>query len=622
ISEIVFDTDDGKTASKLTFARGAKDLKIPTNEYIQVNRANAEVELLQTYNGKTSNYYGKTSVQTTGTLSSASGEGTTSTGFKKDLIAQSGSAGASAANVTYSYSSDKKIVFTARSATQYQYDTAGRLGDFYILVRIIDATDTTDNGLWYPVAVKVNSAAPTEPSTVANFSLGFDRFNANNETQEQENGIILTPISYTDEYGVLQGIGSRSLEFGLDASHTALPFVVDPDTFMYDSTNVNKKTHPLNDIVMLAGVNRSDPTDLSKVVELFDTSEFFTVELIDLYASRDVFSRLEISDNASLLSAWGVEAFSGTGEASGYKFKGLKIVPRRSTDDLYFQFNVNVKDSHEVTSKVRVCINVQNREVQLRKSPNGSSTFKINTMDGVGTYLNADNSGIGVAAVNYTIEIGDEIQITPYDFAYDYDVDPTNTKLNNPKNNTNPVDADFASAAGFILHPYEIPNTTSPTSPAALNGATPVKGQQLSFVNVDNFDASASQYASYISARGANTCVVGSGTDAREYDIPSIRIRGLSRTTSAVVMLRFTIGDGYSNKEVLITVTVKNSKPMLNTEENHPKTNPDDKRVDKFYNLSADPTSAINVREFDVKTVAYDKDNDTLTFKPSSVKVV
>ena len=626
ISQIVFDTDDAKTANKLTFARGANDLKIPTNEYIQVNRVNAAVPLLQTYNSKTSNYYGKTSVQTSGTLSSASGEGTTSTGFKKDLIAQAGSSGATYANVTYSYDGDKKITFTARSATQYQYDTAGRLGDFYILVRIIDATDTTDGGLWYPVAVKVNSAAPVEPSTVANFSLNFDRFKADSETQEKENGIILTPISYTDENGVLQGIGSLSTEYSLDESHTALPFVVDPDTFMYDGENVNKKTHALNDIIMLAGVNRNDSTDLSKVVELFGTSEFFTVELVDLYASKTVFSRLEMYDNDALLSAWGVEKFTGNGSENGFKFKGLKIVPRRSTDDTYLQFNVNVKDSHDQTSKVRVCINVRNREVQLRNSPNGSSMFKINTMAGYGTYLDADSSGIGVATVNYEIEIGDEIQITPYDFAYDYDVDPENVKLNNPVNNTNPVDAGFDAAAAFILASYNIPHTTSPTAPAGVNDATSFVGQQLRFVNIDNFNASASQYASYISARVADKTVVkppkNSGGQEREYAIPCIKIEGLSRTTSAVVMLRFTIGDGYSNQEVMITVTVKNSKPMLNTEENHPKTNPNDKRITMPYNLSADPANAVNIIDFDVKEAAYDKDGDTLTFKPNSVKVV
>ena len=626
ISSIVFDTDDGKTANKLTFARGATDLKIPTNEYIQVNRANAPIALLPTYGGKQSNYYNKTSVQTTGTLSSVSGEGTTSTGFKKDLIAQAGSSGVSAANVTYSYDGDKKIVFTARSATQYQYDTIGRTGDFYVLVRIIDATDTTDNGLWYPIAIKVNSAAPVEPTTVANFSLGFNRFNADHETQERENGIILTPISYVDGNGVLQGIGSPSTEFGLDASHTALPFVIDPDTFMWDNGTANKKTSPLNDMVMLAGVNNADPTDMSKVVELFDTSEFFTVELVDLYASRDVFSRLEISNDSALLSAFGVSTFTGTGSESGYKFKGIRIVPRRSTDDYYFQFNVNVKDSHDVPAKIRVCVNVQNREVQLRKSPKGSSVFKINAMNGVGEYLSAEDSGIGVAAVNYTIEIGDEIQITPYDFAYDYDVDPDNNKLNNPLYNTNPVDKGFDAAAKYIVKEYNIPHTSSVAEPAAIDGATSVKGQQLRFVNVDNFNASASQYASYIAASVENTTVVkpekGSSDPAREYAVPSIKIRGISRTTSAVVMLRFKIGDGYSNSEVLITVTVKNSAPMLNTEENHPKTNPDDARVTMPYNLSADPTNAVNIIDFDIRTAAYDKDNDTLSYKAGSVKVV
>lgn len=606
LNQMIYDIDDATQSA--TFAQTASDVKVPTNEFIPVDMSNVVVPLKTNVNSNYASFATASNVnKTAGKLSSSTGEGITPTGFHTDLIAPAGSAAAATANVVYSFKNNKTIVFTARAATQYQYSAAGRKGDFYILVRVIDPSDVADKGIWYPIAIKVNSAKPISPNPVANFTLKFDNYTAgtadtptskgSDASQGAENGVVLTPISYTDAAGVLHGIGTTSYDFtGVDSKH-AEPFAVDPDTFAYSGSGP-AGTRALNDLIMLNG------TELSNIVNLYDTSSFFEVERVSLYASREVFSRLNMTQ--AQLAAFGVRTYVGANSENGYEFYGLRIKPLRATNDEYFQFDVNVKDSHGTPSTVKVCVSVANRALSPRRSDyDGNSdndfytSYKINPITGVGEYLY--NRSIGSLAVNYTIERNDVIQITPYDFAYDLDIDYDNTVMNTGDvYNTNPNDNGFAAVADFVNRPYNIPHTSSPSSPA--NEASEVKSQKLSFINTANLIANAGQYASYISLAVKDTCTSG----GRSYAMPCIEIKGMSRTTSAVVQLRFTISDGYSSVDCVITVTVLNSAPVLN-----PDLDPVEMSV-----------QGISACQFTAQEFAFDKDGDTTTFVAGTVKVV
>ncbi len=617
LSQMIKDIDDSSLSSY--FAQGSDGVKVPVNEYIQVDASNIAVPLRSDVG---SNYYGKTSVNTTaGKLSSATGEGTTPTGFKTDVIAANGSAAASTAAVVYSFDNNNTIRFTARAATQYMYGQSGRLGDFYVLVRVVDPADVSDTGIWYPIAIKVRSSAPSELPTVANFDLTFDgSFTAGiadtptsigrDAVQNTPEGVILTPISYIDGNGAVQGIGTTSYEFNTENGH-AKPFAIDPDTFMYSGNGV-AKTRALNDIMMLDG------TRIADVVNLYDTSSFFKVELISLYANREVFSRLGMS--AAQLAAFGVRTFSGDNGDVGYEFYGLKVTPLRSTDSEYFQFDVKLKDSHDAKGTVRICIKIANRAVQARRGNYTGQTPPITTAYALNPSASGEyvyNRSIGALAVNYEIERNDVVQITPYDLAYDLDMDSANAIMNVNGLNTNPTDAGFSEVAAYVNRQYNIPHTSSVNSPAT--SATPVYAQRLTFINTDNFIANANQYSAYISATVENSCIVG-GT---EYAVPCIKIVGLSRTTSAVVQLRFTIGDGSSSIDCIVTVTVKNAAPILNTEENHPKENEEDFRVSEPYNMSAEIGGELNnAYQFTARQLAYDKDGDIPTFISGSARIV
>ncbi|MDE6293375.1 MAG: hypothetical protein K2L88_01985, partial [Clostridiales bacterium] len=115
LNNMLYDPDDGATI-RSTFAQGANDVKVPTNEYIQVDATNTLVPFAA---GATTNY-NKTTVAAN---SVTTGEGTTATKFIKSSIAASGSNGEATANVTYRYVDNQTIEFTGRTATHNQYRT-------------------------------------------------------------------------------------------------------------------------------------------------------------------------------------------------------------------------------------------------------------------------------------------------------------------------------------------------------------------------------------------------------------------------------------------------------------------------------------------------------------------
>ncbi|MCH5165560.1 MAG: hypothetical protein J1G01_04075 [Clostridiales bacterium] len=619
LKSMVYDMDDS-TLSKHTFAQTVNDVVIPTGEYIQVDMSNVRIPL-KTNVG--SNYAAYDNDSNKASTSYKTGQGTVQTTFKQGLIAPVGSANASTANVLYSFDNSQTIRFTARAATQYQYSdkansTHSRKGDFYILVRVIDPSDTADTGIWFPIAIKVNSSAPTTITpSAANFTLEFTQYTDGVEDQlnpsdakkgrdaiqNPESGIVITPISYTDANGVLRGIGTTNSSFGTNGNH-ASPFAVDPDGFMYPSgTTTASPILPLNDLALLYGTSDFNNINIANIVNRYDTTSFFDISVVSLYADRQVFSQLNLSD--AQLAALGVKTYSD-GNA-GYEFKGLRIIPKRSTNDEFFQIEVKTVDTRGTQGLVTVCIKVLNRRIEARRGSyegnngNESTAYRINPITNVGTYTR--NTNIGALAVNYTIECNDIVRLTPYDFAYDFDVDPDNSQLN-PRGgalNTNPADSGFQEAANYIRKPYNIKHTSSPS--ALAQNTSIVYGQQLTFINTGNIIANAGQYSNYISV-AMGKCKVGN----TEYEIPCIEIEGLSRTTSAIVQLRFTISDGSTTINCVITVTVKNSAPT---------------RVNNnVYQLTAGVKDGYtNSLELAVDEIAVDKDGDIPTFVTDPVHI-
>lgn len=615
LNSMVYDIDDGANITS-TFVTSTGGVKIPTNEYIQVDITNTPVALKTSsayYLGNSSGY-GQGAVNTTsGFLSKDTGESTDSypTGFAKDLVAAAGSNGASTANVVYSFeNSNRTIRFTARAATQNQYrNPAGRLGHFYVLVRVVDPSDSADGGIWYPIAIEVSSQAPSNPTPYGNITLDFDFEKGDDAHDFQRNEArskFLTPISYVDDNGVLHGIGYHN-----STEYQATPFAVDADGFTYANG-------ALNDFAVLNCDSEGGGAVLDN--DAGTTGTFFTVSPVRLTAPISVFSRVPSSNYSTLGILPNADGLTAT-------FWGLQVTPLRSTDNEFFRFNVKVKDSHgTVNDSVPVCVKVENREVSPRRDPASGTSFAINAISGnkprtpYGSY--GMNTNVGQMAVNYTIENMDEIQLTPYDFAYDLDMDPNNTVLNYKSGgsvvyNTNPLDGGFHTAAEFITRPYNIAHSASTSdNPSKSNR----RAQTLSFVNPSGIVTAAEQFGGYIGTEVTNVKV-----GSTEYDIPCIKITGRSRTTSAIVQLRFEVTDGFSSVQCLVTVTVLNSSPLLNTKANHPlgEGETDNDRMNEPYSMSATVSSRglNNSYAWTAREIAYDKDNDTPTFLAGTARI-
>jgi len=628
ISKLVYDLDDASLTA--TFAMGTNNLKVPTNEYIQVDMSNVVVPLKATsnYAPAKSNGGGNSSNNAAVSTSSTTGEGSNPTGFRTGAVALAGSAGASTANITYTYVNNKTIQFTARAATQYMYKQANRLGDFYVLVRVIDPSDPDDAGMWYPIALRVKSAAPTETPTVANVSLSFD-FTAGTADNINDKGtdasdrtpesVVLSPMSYLSN-GQVVALGSTSIDG--TAKDNVIPFVSDADSITYSGVSVlnNNSNVLLNDVAVINEAYASGATRFTSAIDAHNTETFFSITPVDLYVGKEYFDAIGERD---LLASGAVVRGAGNAE-SYYVFKGIRITPLRSTSNDYFRIDVNVKEINgdgvndadgKTNSTVRILVNVQNRAVSPRRSSytdNGATVnipenFPINS---IGNEYIA-NKNIGAIAVNYRIERNDVLQITPYDFVYDFDMDRDNSKLNTSKSNlnTNPADKGFGEAADFILAKYNVLHSATPTVAFGNEETSAVTAQQLYFANPDTLvNTARNQYGNYITLSVENTCTAANGAN---YAIPCIKITGASRTTSAIVQLRFTVTDGFSTVDITITVTVSNSKPTLNSS------------LKPFYSMSVDGKRASDkTLEFLASSLAYDKDGDTPTFVPGSIGIV
>ncbi|MDE7106697.1 MAG: hypothetical protein K2O39_00040, partial [Clostridiales bacterium] len=491
---------------------------------------------------------------------------------------------------------------------------ATRKGHFYVLIRVVDPSDTADAGIWFPIAIEVTSQTPTEPATFANVTLGFSNISATSGGDGQT--AYFTPISYVDSTGALQGIGKTSK--GLDNTGHAIPFALDRDGFMYAAATgeTYERSRGLNDFVF---INGGDNAILDNGETA--TGSFFTVRTVTLYAARSVFKM--IPDSA--LSAYGITIDQGN--SSICSFNGLAVTARRSTNGEYYQFGVNVKDTHDKAATINICVKVENRALANRLDPTDdeiANNKKINALtanaaDGKTPYGEyKENSGLGGdKVVNYTIEVMDEVQITPYDYAYDFDIDPSSDKINHNTFNSNPSDAGFGNLVNnTLLKNYSVAHTAAPATSASQKTKSNVQAQKLDFANRTAISAYNAQYSNYINVSVSDYSLVknANGTTT-SYNVPSIKITGVSRTTSAIVQLHFTITDGVETVNCMFTVTVLNAAPTLNPE------------LNDYYNLSAYPdTSASsitpNVREFTAAQISYDKDGDTPTFDADSVRIV
>ncbi len=613
LSDFLFDPDN----SVSTFVT-SNGLKIPDKDYISVTYNNTVVALTN------SNYNKGSTVTNTWETGEGNADVWDNVEFPKEkrdrMIALAGTAQAANAWVTYSYVNSTTIRFTARAASQYMYKqtSPARLGDFYVLVRIADAGNTTDNGIWYPIAIKVNSSAPVEPNVTANVTLGFNEQsagvgdtdgNGKDGAAGTPTSAYLTPVSYTDANGVLHGIGTTTPQQIGEANKQVTPFVTDKDIFAYPAgSGVSDFARELNEIVVLNG------TTANAVIDTVYTDEFFTVTLVPLYAHKRVFELLTADQMANMhISELVGEERNGVSNADDIrKFYGLKVTAKSGTDNYYYEFDVKVVDSHgSKNDAVRVYVKVENRDVYLRRN-DASSSYRFNTAE-FGKYVPFD-AARGTDYINYTITAGRTVYVTPYDLAYDFDtvsgLNPVDVSTGNATYNTNPANGSaFLTAADNITTKYNVKRTSVPSVAAtAVTGG--VSRGLLTFANPSSFNTTMSSYHTYFDAEMLETYDDNGVRKA----IPVIKITANSRTAANLPLIRFSVTDGFSSVDCVISITVENAAPELKD------------TVADVYKITAGAADTQNgvmsSYEFTASSLAFDRDNDTVAFVADGVRVV
>ncbi|MCM1367762.1 MAG: hypothetical protein NC184_03010, partial [Roseburia sp.] len=652
ISDLVRDRD-GHTVTYVT-GTSSSNIKVPANEYIPVTKQNAALTLKST-----SNYYnltGNTVVGGANTGNAASsnswytGTGAATTGFGSNnpILAPTGTAAASTACVTYTYVNNNTLRLTARAATQFQYDrtkysstaTTGlrqRNGDFYFMVRLQDSGDTADSGIWVPISIKVTDNTPEKLTPTANFTLGFDyaagtvdaQGTPTNDATSSQIAQYITPISFYDTRGTLNGIGAYDQTNYLQANKQAQPFVKDADTFAFSSSygadSANIYTYALNDFAAIDSTSAiTVGNGASYTINTYDTEAFFKVETVDLYASGSVFAYLRENNRMTQaeLTAMGINVVAGS-NPTRYVYKGLKITPVRSTGDKFFQIDVKVVDTHGSKATVPVYIKVENRAVNLRRAPgatnedSSNSLYAVGLKSGVSEYKPYE-AGIGSCYISYKTEVGGKIKITPYDFAYDFDV--ANGATDSTANYSLPYadDSDFASRSAIITATHAVKSVSAATD-ASPSNTTNVTCQTLSFTDYSDISSKVNQdtgaYRDYLKIETSSTVQTVSG-------IPTITFTAKSRTGAENVQFSFLVGDGSSAVRCTITITVNNGAPELQS------------GLQPYYSLTAGTASGSlpNAWEFSINGVSSgsttipgivkDKDGDSPTFISGTAKIV
>ncbi|MDE7395175.1 MAG: hypothetical protein K2M95_03540 [Clostridiales bacterium] len=321
------------------------------------------------------------------------------------------------------------------------------------MVRIEDAGNPSDDGIWFPVAIKVDSTAPISANPVIDGKVG--------------ESFYLSPLGVTSTGGTTFAVGSyikeQESELGTDAlaeNGTAdetkkgkvIPLATSYDNYSYvttsrtlsgitvengggaaatiDATAAGAATNAQRMPIFLGrdAVNGwlygNNTPDASVAHQYSGFKQFFTVETVKLYASTAVLGGLSDADIATLVGA-GVIKFTVKGGNQYVEYTGLKITLNKWTKNLYLSIMVNVFDANERSSNIHVAVKVQNSvltSANERGAASGKKPFNTRgeVMGSAVAEAQAENSA-HAKVFKFRMLVGQTLYISPYDLFYEND---------------------------------------------------------------------------------------------------------------------------------------------------------------------------------------------------------
>lgn len=423
MATLLTDADETITAS----THSIKEVKVPANEFVQLDKYSNVVSTVQK-SGAAANvsYY---NVKGTLTGANTSGMSGVTTGFDPKIASTSVT---NEAFVKYSFTGITLTLTGIRpSYSLYKSDRIGKgaytggtmaspsgaatvqnPGHFYLLVRIQDNNDTSDAGIWRPVAVTVGGTAYNAAPVNTGTSTGSVSLQGTVSTMPNADGDITTNKDFyfapmaVNVNGTQYVIGSNVK--GSAPTVNLQPLALDADNF--STTNgLSSWSGKLNEFLVL----NSTAAQVVQSINSSDGGKYIEASLFDLYVPSSYFGgRVRVGSGSDS----GVKYISLTDAGDGYySFKGLKITLKNSTLNRYFQASVSVKDASNSSMTAYIAIRAKN------------SAITANTADKVATYtLNEDAystyENSGTPTLKYRVPLNSRFFVTPYDIISDYNM--------------------------------------------------------------------------------------------------------------------------------------------------------------------------------------------------------
>ncbi len=382
---------------------------------------------------------------------------------------------------TSSVAARTQITLVANKASRLKYanqtktDGNYRVGHFYILVRVIDSGAPNDEGIWFPIAVTVKSAAPqisgvpsisgaagtthyftpfgVRDASYNYFGIGTPLYiNGGVETDiynnsiAQNGGMNVMPFAYdTDNYSVYRSAG-RTVTFKspIDSRTNAiLEASADnsaPASYSQrEAVFLTPDARSTNNTQIFAGLPTDDPVYADRGNVLDGFKEFFTVSRVKLYARTSVLLGLT-DDEIETLCRNGVITFidktSANGTATHYVgFDGLAVTLKKSTMGSYLKVPVEVTDTHNSPGTAAIAVNVTNTPFSTFNADGTDNSVRNNSLltakgynqRGTLTKRYEGDAYKKVAVFEFTMQVGDKVLVSPYDLFYDPDTYTVNT---------------------------------------------------------------------------------------------------------------------------------------------------------------------------------------------------
>ncbi|MCI8612833.1 MAG: hypothetical protein HFE48_03930 [Clostridia bacterium] len=550
-----------------------KEVKVPVNEFNYVDYKNGvATDRAFGYTGSVYDFPASDNGIVSGVNGTAkTGEGTKALKFERNSAAAA-SGDTSQAYVSYSIDPNGQyITLNPLRATRSQYDSAqnAKRGDFYIMVRVEDKGDPSDTGIWFPIAIKIANTMPSQPSAVAVAD------SASAKTDAQGNKVMyFSPMGL----GVLE-----PTEENLNSDAAQIPAIADDRdvyaTFVDGASTQNVLcTYMYNEFLVFD----QSHFDAGKKIK----TPFYEMELVPLYAKA--VTAAKIAKGKSILKPsgvtdggwqrydeWGSDIWiAQNSNNSLISFYGIKVTFLRSTNNVYIQQPIVVKDTRGETNSatssvntgtldglVNLLVKVSNSEVtrldkdEIAKTDENISAARSNTTGYDALNKNGDakvKAQLDGEVVTYYVPNGYTFDITPYDIAADVDMaagwkagentNPLRKRVNNAIADTNAAYTAQLAEAGKELSYFF---TTDLLSLSTTEGK--IKLDELTFSG-DPF-----------------------GTNMSAGDISStaerLTVSTTSRTSTGNPMsFNVRVTDGTSTKQIQIRIHVIDNAPELKEE--------------------------------------------------------